>query len=116
MPGRFTPAPQKVLRAKAYTLQCNAMTADATSIQQTCAVTAGLLRGVRLNSITYPHDLAAVRLNDQNSVEFTDSGGTVPYTAAHSFVGKSFSVTAWIKTLQCARQSSPFSRWLASTT
>ena len=98
MPGRFTPAPQKALRAKAYTLQCNALSADATSIQQTFAVTSDVLRGVRLNGITYPHDSAAVRLNDQNSVEFTDGGGTVPYTAAHSFVGKSFSITAWIKT------------------
>ena len=66
MPGRFTPAPQKALHAKAYTLQYN--------------VTSGVLRGVRLNGITYPHDSAAVRLNDQNSVEFTDGGGIVPYT------------------------------------
>jgi len=98
MPGRFTPVMQKALRSKAYTFQCNALSSDATTIQQTFAVQSGVLRGVRLNGITYPHDAAAIRLNDQNSVSFTEGGGTVPYTAAHSMVGKTFSVTAWIKT------------------
>ena len=105
MPGRFTPAMQKALRAKAYTFQCNALSSDATTIQQTFTVQAGVLRGVRPNGITYPHDAAAIRLNDQNSVAFTDGGGTVPYTAAHSMVGKSFSVSAWIKTpAMCAAE------------
>ena len=103
MPRYYTPTPQRPTRTKAYNFQCNALSADATSISQTFQLSsAQLLKEVKIHSVTYPHEAQAIRINDQKSVLFADGGGTVPYTVAHSFAGaaadSAFSITAWIKT------------------